>query len=182
MRVIWYIFFLFCFKIKQLGSIPIVKPQWITDSINLEKLQDYRKYLLYTNQSSTQPKLNFSETNSKIPFEQKPQQTSAAPNTQNISEQKPKQSLTAIDTKNLSEQRPKQTLTAADPRFLEEFYSNSRLHLISTLGAEFKQLVKQMREKSDGKFEGKEKLIKKFSKQFSILLLNLEILVYLTYF
>lgn len=155
---------LFFSKIKQLGSVPIVKPQWITDSINHEKLQDYRKYLLYTNQSTTQPKLNFAETNSKIVWEQKPQQTLAATDTKNISEQKPKQTLTTADSKNISDQKPKQTLTAADPRFLEEFYSNSRLHLISTLGAEFKQLVKQMREKSDGKFEGKEKLIKKFSK------------------
>lgn len=140
--------YVFCFfKIKQLGSVPIVKPEWITDSLNLGKLQDYRKYLLYTNQSSTQPKLNFAETDTKIVFEQ------------NL-----KPTLPAADTKNASEQKPKQTLTAADPRFLEEFYSNSRLHLISTLGAEFKQLVKQMREKSDGKFEGKEELIKKFSK------------------
>lgn len=50
------------------------------------------------------------------------------------------------------------TKTASDPTFLEEFYNNSRLHLISTLGAEYKQLVNQLREKSDGKFSGLEKL------------------------
>lgn len=81
---------------------------------------DYKKYLLYTNQSKTQPGLNFTST---------------------------------------SETKPKQTLTAADPRFLGEFYSNSRLHLISTLGAELKQLVRQMREKKNLQFVGKQKLI-----------------------
>lgn len=61
-----------------------------------------------------------------------------------------------------SESKPKQTLTAADPRFLGEFYSNSRLHLISTLGAELKQLVRQMREKKNWQFTGKQKLIDTF--------------------
>lgn len=105
-----------------MGSTPIVKPSWIIDSINADKLLDYKRYLLYTNQSKTQPRLEFTIT---------------------------------------KEETKKQTLTAADPRFLEEFYSNSRLHLISTLGAEFKQLVKQMRERNNKEFPGKETLIKK---------------------
>lgn len=46
------------------------------------------------------------------------------------------------------------TKTAADPTFLKEFYNNSRLHLISTLGSEYKQLVNQLREQSTGKFPG----------------------------
>lgn len=90
---------------------------------------DYKRYLLYTNQSSTQPKIDF-------PVVPKPPES---PN-----------------------KRP--TKTASDPNFLEEFYNNSRLHLISTLGAEFKQLVGQMREKSDGVFLGKDKLIASKSK------------------
>lgn len=53
------------------------------------------------------------------------------------------------------------TKTASDPNFLEEFYNNSRLHLISTLGAEYKQLVNQLREKSNGKFPGLERLLPK---------------------
>lgn len=105
-----------------MGTTPIVKPEWIADSIASAKLLDYKHYLLYTNQSKTQPRLEFTTT---------------------------------------KEETKKQTLTAADPRFLEEFYSNSRLHLISTLGAEFKQLVKQMRERNNKEFSGKEALIKK---------------------
>lgn len=124
-----------------MGSIPIVKPNWITDSINEKKLLDYKRYLLYTNQSKTQPRLDFAK-----PSTSKCDQTNEEP-------------------------RNKSTLTAADPKFLEEFYSNSRLHLISTLGAEFKQLVKQMRERTNKDFPGKETLIKKYGESNSCMFL-----------
>ncbi len=42
------------------------------------------------------------------------------------------------------------TLDASDSRFLREFYSNSRLHHISTLAAEMKRYVSHLREKSQG--------------------------------
>lgn len=37
----------------------MVKPDWIVESISLGKLLDFRRYLLYTYQSVTQPKLDF---------------------------------------------------------------------------------------------------------------------------
>jgi DNA repair protein REV1 len=110
-------------KINKLGSVPIVKPSWITDSITLNKLLDYRRYLLYTNQSTSQPKLAF-------PVVPKPD----------------------LDP-------PSKTKTASDPHFLEEFYSNSRLHLIATLGAEFKQFIADLRDKPERNFPGREKLL-----------------------
>ncbi|KAJ8916576.1 hypothetical protein NQ315_000220 [Exocentrus adspersus] len=124
------------YQIKHLGTVPIVKPAWISDSIALGKLLDYRRYLLYTNQSITQPKIGFPVIEKAAPGESAPSASTA-------------------------NQRRGPTKTAADPKFLEEFYNNSRLHLISTLGAEFKQLVGQMRDKSDGRFPGKEKLLAK---------------------
>lgn len=39
--------------------------------------------------------------------------------------------------------------TAVDPNFLAEFYSNSRLHHIATLGANFKNYICQLRDSSD---------------------------------
>nr|XP_022907098.1 DNA repair protein REV1 [Onthophagus taurus] len=99
-------------KINQ-GNIPVVNPKWITDSIDAKKLVYFKKYLLYSNESKTQPKLNLN----------------------------------------------KNTKTANDPEFLAEFYNNSRLHLISTLGAEFKQFVNELREKSIGNFPGLNKLM-----------------------
>lgn len=120
-----------------MGSTPIVKPSWITDSISLEKLLDYKRYLLYTNQSTAQPRLDF-------PVVQK----------------------TKEDNPSSSTSPNRLAKTASDPNFLEEFYNNSRLHLIATLGAEFKALVGQLRENSNGIFPGKEKLLALPSKCF----------------
>lgn len=42
--------------------------------------------------------------------------------------------------------------TAVDPNFLSEFYNNSRLHHIATLGAFYKQHISQLRESHNGQF------------------------------
>ncbi|XP_063236410.1 DNA repair protein REV1 [Bacillus rossius redtenbacheri] len=47
---------------------------------------------------------------------------------------------------------------ASDDNFLEEFYSNSRLHHISTMGAAFKQYVGELRAAGRGSFPGLERL------------------------
>lgn len=126
-----------------MGSIPIVKPEWIVDSVNAMKLLDYKLYLLYTNQSVTQPQLKFEKVDSnKI-------NSNVTLNKVNIINSK----LAGLKT----------TKTATDPDFMSEFYNNSRLHLIATLGAEFKQLVNNLRENSNGIFPGLEEL-KRFKK------------------
>ncbi|XP_050719708.1 DNA repair protein REV1-like isoform X2 [Eriocheir sinensis] len=48
-------------------------------------------------------------------------------------------------------------MSTANPRFLTEFYSNSRLHHISTMGAMFKAYVNELQNKCDG-FPGRDKL------------------------
>uniref|UniRef100_A0A182JNL6 DNA repair protein REV1 n=1 Tax=Anopheles christyi TaxID=43041 RepID=A0A182JNL6_9DIPT len=53
----------------------------------------------------------------------------------------------------------KQSLTATDPNFLAEFFNNSRLHHIATLGAGFKQYVAELREKSTGSFPARDTLV-----------------------
>lgn len=102
--------------------------------------------MLYTNQNSKQPVLDFPVINKEIEDD-----TESNTNTKEINKN---------TVQNAGENKPTgaRTLTAADPRFLAEFYNNSRLHLISTLGAEYKQLVTRMREKSDGKFLGRNRL------------------------
>lgn len=47
---------------------------------------------------------------------------------------------------------------AGDPKFLEEFYSNSRLHHISSWGAEFKAYVNQLQSQSNPNFPGRQRL------------------------
>ncbi|XP_049541118.1 DNA repair protein Rev1 [Anopheles darlingi] len=53
----------------------------------------------------------------------------------------------------------KQSLTATDPNFLTEFFNNSRLHHIATLGAGFKAYVAELREKSSRTFPARALLV-----------------------
>ena len=43
----------------------IVKPDWVVESLKANKLLDFSNYLLYTDQSSVQPKLSFKKTGSE---------------------------------------------------------------------------------------------------------------------
>lgn len=210
-------------QIKKLGSTPILKPSWITDSIELGKLLDYRRYLLYSNQSVSQPSLQFSiphhteqdtlQSNGTLSIKSKIPNTilgqSKGSSDKNVSTvhanvmngNKPNQSIDYKSdltkeklspyqnqenkeiVKNMDDIVMKEkiidiakdhvterqannkskisTKTASDPTFLKEFYSNSRLHLISTLGARYKQLVNELRETSNGKFSGRNKFLVK---------------------
>lgn len=107
-------------KLKQVNKLTVVKPEWVTGSIKAGRLLNHKDYLLYTNQSITQPLLNF---------------------------EKPANSEPKNSTK-----------TAKDDKFLSEFYNNSRLHLISTMGATFKRYVNELRSKSSD-FSGQDELM-----------------------
>lgn len=53
------------------------------------------------------------------------------------------------------------SMSSKNPQFLTEFFSNSRLHHIATMGAIFKDYINDLRDKSNGKFPGLEALRKK---------------------
>lgn len=59
------------------------------------------------------------------------------------------------------------SMNSKNPQFLTEFFSNSRLHHIATMGAIFKDYINDLRDKSDGKFSGLESLKKKSRMKFS---------------
>lgn len=46
-------------KIRQLTTEKVVRPDWIVDSLNANKVLDYTRYLLYTNYKQSQPKIMF---------------------------------------------------------------------------------------------------------------------------
>ena len=50
--------------------------------------------------------------------------------------------------------------TAGDPKFFTEFYNNSRLHHISTWGAEFKAYVNSLQNTGDTSFPGRQNLVR----------------------
>ncbi|KAL1122064.1 hypothetical protein AAG570_003470 [Ranatra chinensis] len=110
-------------KMKLLKSMKVVKPQWIVDSIEANKVLDYRDYLLYTSESRTQPKLPF------------------------------KTNFTTESNSNRWIAR-----NASDSNFLSEFYNNSRLHLISTMGATFKEYINKLRSSGKNVYPGLETL------------------------
>ncbi|XP_017777658.1 PREDICTED: DNA repair protein REV1 isoform X2 [Nicrophorus vespilloides] len=191
-------------KISKLGNVPIVKPGWIVDSITLGRVLDYSNYLLYSNQSRTQPKLKHymksadvqsknitksrpispdlfesNEFDEEVEFKlsestEDEMKISKIIDSKRVLENNGINALTktAYEGKiSIDESKSKSVLennsinastkTASDPSFLAEFYNNSRLHLIATLGAEFKQLVNDMREKNTGKYPGLEAITKR---------------------
>jgi len=108
-------------KVRQLkGNEVIVKPGWITDCVQQQKLLDYKPYLLYSGQSKSQPRIDFDST--KVNKKESP----------------------AKD--------------ATDPQFLGEFFSNSRLHHISTMAANAKDYVAELRVSSNGTFPARANL------------------------
>lgn len=164
-------------KIRQITTAKIIRPAWVVASVQAGRLVDYAPYLLYTNARSDQPKLSFQpavvvheedETSNKD--EKKPND----PNQQLIEAQNIFAELNALnqqiresnnEVKVDPAERPSsstkpQARTAVDPNFLTDYYNNSRLHHISTLGAGFKDYIVELREKSDGKFVARAQLTK----------------------
>ncbi|TMW40218.1 hypothetical protein DOY81_014699 [Sarcophaga bullata] len=42
-----------------MNTSKIISPQWVVDCIKEQKILDYTKYLLYTNQKKSQPAISF---------------------------------------------------------------------------------------------------------------------------
>lgn len=228
----------------------IISPDWIVDCVREERILDYSRYLLYTNERTNQPTIGFKRTeieteDVKINLDE--EESIVGKNTQDaehiyhestqsnngfesfiiddddedmfadddvLSSQTPtvvenkkasneNNELASIlkDLEVLNEQirlcnrssdgtlaeplelkpiqietasKPetntnvsKQALTANDPNFLAEFYNNSRLHHIATLGAGFKSHISALREANDGSFPGRLELSGKFKTEIN---------------
>ncbi|XP_063870475.1 DNA repair protein REV1-like isoform X3 [Scylla paramamosain] len=190
-------------KIKNMNTERIVSPKWIINSIAAGHLLDYTKYILYGNQSRSQPRLQFKSAlppdkgteslenlvnESSVKDEQKSEtykeskcisltndalgahqgNTAASDNSEDteakiegerdfkrhlvISANSPNSN---IDNKHSPVKG--HAMSTANPKFLSEFYNNSRLHHISTMGAMFKEYINELQNKGDG-FPGREKL------------------------
>ena len=136
-------------KVRALkGSEKICKPEWITDSIAAGKLLDYSKYLLYTHQTKQQPKISF-KTRPEVPISPNiPDEASKEMSDSNLTEDAGSGSNSKWQAKD-----------ATDSRFLGEFFSNSRLHHISSMGANAKDYVAELRAQHPGVFESRNKLL-----------------------
>ena len=122
-------------KVRALkGDEKIVKPEWITASVKAGKLLDYSNYLLYTHQSKNQP---------KISFKQMPNTSSGA---------------ISSDANKENDNSKWVAKDATDSRFLGEFFNNSRLHHIATMGANAKDYVSNLRSQHNGSFPARDSL------------------------
>ena len=120
-------------KMKQLkGDEKIVKPEWITESIAAGSLLDYKPYLLAGNLDQGQQMLRQFFTSGDVT------DTVAEPDTSGST--RAEAASAASNSK---------TAKAADDNFISEFYNRSRLHHISTLGAEFKRYVAELQDRSE---------------------------------
>lgn len=192
-------------KIRQITTCKIISPQWVVDCLKENRILDYSKYLLYTNASRQQPKLQFTKVACDVNVKEKQhsdegsKQATVVKGEQTIKEKKENikednesgvdlnssivVGLNALNTLlreenigNLCETQPSNATTkpevnlsnsksnaglartAVDPNFLSEFYNNSRLHHIATLGASFKHYISQLRDSHDGSFPERLKL------------------------
>ncbi|BFF98873.1 DNA repair protein REV1 [Drosophila madeirensis] len=150
-------------KVRNMNTSKIISAQYIVDCLKNKRVLDYKPYLLYTNQKTTQPRLVFgkgkntsraNETVAVSMSETAPEPPPVENDLGNIlkvlqlaavaatSPKKEAADKTVADVSTLSNS----VRTAVDPAFLGEFYKNSRLHHIATLGAGFKQYVCELRQ------------------------------------
>nr|XP_033331217.1 DNA repair protein rev1 isoform X2 [Megalopta genalis] len=154
---------------KSQNPMPICKPEWIVDSIKAGRLLNFQKYLLYSNCTDMQPQLKFKRIDELMGLNVKVHDSTKKNNdltilpndTDNVSNAL-KSTATNQEVSNpIVAHGSKESNSTKNPEFISEFYSHSRLHHISTMGATFKNYVNELRDKSDGKFPGLDKL-KKF--------------------
>ncbi|XP_030372544.1 DNA repair protein REV1 [Scaptodrosophila lebanonensis] len=159
-------------KVRNMDTSKIIAAQWVVDCVQKERVLDYKPYLLYTNQKTTQPRLNFGkskkekEANSSTvticeqvatttqlegqlgSILKELQQAALTATSNDVSKPADNTSINATVNGNAAR-------TAVDPAFLSEFYKKSRLHHIATLGAGFKQYVCELRQAHGNKPFGK---------------------------
>ncbi|XP_041480298.1 DNA repair protein REV1-like isoform X3 [Lytechinus variegatus] len=161
-------------KLRQLKNEKIVKPNWITDSIKAGRLLPSLPYELYTDRSSRQNQAvltYFKGPKDKSGASNVPSTATKAAQDEEASDNVPQKqdtgsalseadkSFDTPDTNTHGKGRSIGMATAGDSNFLSEFYNNSRLHHISTWGAECKAYVNELQRNGDATFPGKQRLL-----------------------
>ncbi|XP_016959772.1 DNA repair protein Rev1 [Drosophila biarmipes] len=170
-------------KVRNMNLSKFISAKWVVDCLANGRILDYKPYLLYTNQKTSQPRLNFGKTKdssvSDSKMEVEPPKDELQTELGGILKElqqavatSPEKEASLSETKitNLSNTSNTSTVarTAADPNFLSEFYKNSRLHHIATLGAGFKQYVCQLRQDHGAKGFPKRQLLQSLEKSSRI--------------
>lgn len=153
-------------KVRNMNTSKIISPQWVVDSVKEMRVLDYTRYLLYTNQKVSQPSLVFKNVKKSVrENNQSIKENYNAAHSKEVVVQHETSALTDTDKINNKDL----ARTAVDPKFLSEFYNNSRLHHIATLGAGFKQYVSDLRDRhGTNGFPARKELKKKLNVSVNI--------------
>ena len=153
-------------------------------SVKAGKCLPYERYLLYTARSTVQPGLHrFASTStSSVPSSKSVREPTSEPQTETNSTAsenefsgtekgdgvdislnrsyenglKPTKSSAFVNSEKSEHSR--RPAKAGDPGFVSEFYNHSRLHYLSTWGAEFRVYVNQLHAKGADSFPARNKL------------------------
>lgn len=161
-------------KLKDIRDY-VVTPKWITDCISASKLLPVSQYLLYS-PSLKEGQKQISSFN-RLPPATCTALADGSAHRENCefqaleenSQSKDYTTDHSVDTSSaisdgVHNESGGATTTypegrhSGDPKFLEEFYSRSRLHHISTASIKMREYVEQLRSSSNGSFEGRERL------------------------
>uniref|UniRef100_A0A1A9V359 DNA repair protein REV1 n=1 Tax=Glossina austeni TaxID=7395 RepID=A0A1A9V359_GLOAU len=144
-------------KVRNLNTSKIISPKWVA------------RYLLYTNQKTSQPSTQFSLKQNTDVLKQSSATESDPKEIQkqltNINQRLVELNASSADCKTAITSNT--ALTAVDPKFLNEFFNNSRLHHIATLGAGFKQYISELRQQHNGNgLPARQQLKEKFAETY----------------
>ncbi|XP_002007576.3 DNA repair protein Rev1 [Drosophila mojavensis] len=165
-------------KVRKMDTNRIIRAQWVVDCVEQMRILDYKPYLLYTNQKTTQPCLNFGKgkNNDSNMSEEAGSSENALGGIpkelqQPVSVTSPDEnSITTANVSTTTNTTSNSARTAVDPSFLGEFYKNSRLHHIATLGSGFKQYICELRQAHGNKsFAKRDELRKQLSEKQPII-------------
>eukprot|EP00118_Oscarella_pearsei_P000496 m.5093 g.5093 ORF g.5093 m.5093 type:complete len:948 (+) comp12066_c0_seq1:27-2870(+) len=162
-------------KVKDLRHQKIVQPQWIVDSIKAGHLLSVDKYLLCSDRSHSQPGISFGkQPGAKQSSAEGPALLISSDSSPDVcSDEEPaddsifirdipcemKETLTRRSPSSSSEPSKisRSIPGTTDESFVSDFYSNSRLHYLSSWGAEFRDYVANLYMKSGRAAEVKRK-------------------------
>ena len=124
----------------------VVRPEWIVNSIKAGKLLPVREYMLYQGHQAAQSLLSSKTDTDAVKADiGQPAKSTNDSDITTLKEQRtnlpPEKSL-EVPSKgaDTAQAIPK----AGDPNFVSDFYKNSRLHYLSTWGAELKEFTSKL--------------------------------------
>ncbi|XP_064460613.1 DNA repair protein REV1-like isoform X2 [Ornithodoros turicata] len=139
----------------------VVSPKWISDSVAAGKLLPVSQYLLFSpSLKGGQQRIESVVQGSALEADQRSGIKAEAREDDKITVQNEKDSSAhhnILCSENTSAGHAR-SHNSGDPNFLEQFYSRSRLHHISTASIKLREYVEELRSNSSGVFEGAKRL------------------------